>query len=154
MALYARSTQTNLSAREVALRSSHGHHSIGGGTFRFAIDIDLGQSINRTPERVAAASLAWCSLNHVATPVVIVCVAVSGVIIVVVRIVAAEAKSEAASEVAVMAKATVMVEPATMKSTAAETAITKCHAAMVAAGEATMEAAAAKAAAVETAASP
>src|SRR4029077_14077984 len=61
MALYARSTQTNLSAREVALRSSHGHHSIGGGTFRFAIDIDLGQFINRTPERVAAASLAWCA---------------------------------------------------------------------------------------------
>jgi hypothetical protein len=43
-----------------------------------------------------------------------------------------------------------MVETATMKFTAAKTAIMKCHATMVAAGEATMEAATAKAAAVET----
>jgi hypothetical protein len=61
----------------------------------------------------------------------------------------------AAAEIAIMESTTTkFAKSTTTKFAAAETAIMKCRAAMVAAGEATMEAAAAKAAAVETAASP
>jgi hypothetical protein len=56
------------------------------------------------------------------------------------------------AEVAVVSEAAIMVEAATTKLTAAKTAIVECHATMEgAAGEATVEAATAKAAAVEAA---
>jgi hypothetical protein len=50
-------THANKPQREVALRSSHGHHSIGRGA-PFTIEIDLGQPVNRTPDGIAGASHA------------------------------------------------------------------------------------------------
>src|SRR5260370_41228453 len=98
----ARSTRTNLTAREGALRSS---------ASRSASIYDSLSAAYLNGLQAPAMGGVHALLHHVAIAVVLVGTVVRIVVIVVVRVVAAEAESKAAPEVAVVPA--IMVEAAT-----------------------------------------